>query len=51
VSLLVLLALSVGMGLAGLAAFMWALRDGQFDDPDGNAWRILAPQDPPDQER
>jgi cbb3-type cytochrome oxidase maturation protein len=47
VSLLLLLALSVGMGLAGLAAFMWALGNGQFDDPDGNAWRVIAPQDPP----
>ena len=46
-SLLLLIVLSLGMGLVGLAAFMWALRNGQFDDPDGNAWRVLAPQDPP----
>ena len=46
-SLLLLLALSLGMGLVGLAAFIWALGNGQFEDPDGNAWRVLAPQDPP----
>lgn len=29
------------LGLAGLAAFFWALRNGQFEDPDGDAARIL----------
>jgi cbb3-type cytochrome oxidase maturation protein len=47
VSLVLLITLSVGMGLVGLAAFLWALRDGQFDDPEGSAWRVVAPQDPP----
>ena len=46
-SLLFLIALSIAMGLVGLAAFMWALRNDQFDDPEGNAWRVVAPQDPP----
>ena len=46
-SLVLLITLSVGMGLVGLAAFLWALRDGQFDDPEGSAWRVVAPQDPP----
>lgn len=46
-SLLLLIPLSIGLGLAGLAAFFWALRNDQFDDPDGAAWRVLAPQDPP----
>jgi cbb3-type cytochrome oxidase maturation protein len=27
--------------LLGLAAFLWALRSGQFDDLDGAAERIL----------
>ena len=46
-SLILLIALSHRMGLVGLAAFLWALRDGQFDDPEGSAWRVVAPQDPP----
>lgn len=29
------------MGGAWLAVFMWALRSGQFDDPEGAASRIL----------
>lgn len=29
------------MGLAGLWAFFWALRSGQFEDLDGAAARIL----------
>ena len=41
-----LIPLSIGMGLAGLGAFFWALRNGQFDDPEGDAARILIPQPP-----
>ncbi len=44
-ALLVLIPLALGLGLIGLAAFFWALRDGQFDDPDGNAARILIDDD------
>jgi len=29
------------LGLIGLAAFIWALRNGQFDDLDGDAYRML----------
>lgn len=29
------------MGLSGLAAFFWSLRNGQFEDLDGAAARIL----------
>lgn len=39
--LLFLIPIALGMGLLGLAAFFWALRSGQFDDPDGAAARIL----------
>ncbi len=45
-SLLVLIPLSIGMGLIGLAAFAWALRHDQFDDPQGNAERVLIPENP-----
>jgi cbb3-type cytochrome oxidase maturation protein len=34
------------LGLAGLAAFLWSLRSGQYDDLDGAAHRILF-DDPP----
>lgn len=39
VALLIVIALF--MGLSGLLAFFWALRSGQFEDPDGAAIRIL----------
>jgi cbb3-type cytochrome oxidase maturation protein len=39
--LLLLIPVALGLGLAGLAAFLWALRSGQFDDLDGAAGRIL----------
>lgn len=41
-----LIPLSIAMGLAGLCAFVWALRHGQFDDPEGDSRRILIPQPP-----
>ncbi|MCG5244297.1 cbb3-type cytochrome oxidase assembly protein CcoS [Azospirillum doebereinerae] len=31
----------------GLAAFLWALKSGQFDDLDGAAHRILFDDDKP----
>jgi cbb3-type cytochrome oxidase maturation protein len=36
--------------VAGLAAFFWALGNGQFDDMDGAALRILIdePPEPPE---
>ncbi|WP_027444274.1 cbb3-type cytochrome oxidase assembly protein CcoS [Erythrobacter cryptus] len=36
-----LIPIALGMGLAGLAAFLWSLRDGQYEDLDGAAARIL----------
>ena len=33
------------LGGLGLAAFLWALRSGQFDDLDGAAERILIDED------
>jgi cbb3-type cytochrome oxidase maturation protein len=32
---------SVALGLMGLAAFWWSLKAGQYDDPKGDAVRIL----------
>lgn len=36
-----LIPIALGMGLIGLAAFFWSMRDGQYDDMDGAANRIL----------
>ena len=32
---------SVGLGAMGLFAFFWTMRSGQYDDPKGDAARIL----------
>jgi len=39
--LAILIPVSLILGGIGLAAFFWALRRGQFDDPQGDANRIL----------
>jgi cbb3-type cytochrome oxidase maturation protein len=43
--LLYLIPAALFLGLLGLAAFLWALKNGQFDDPDGAAERILFDDD------
>jgi cbb3-type cytochrome oxidase maturation protein len=43
--LLFLVPLALLLGLLGLAAFLWALRSGQYDDLDGAALRVLADDD------
>ena len=45
--LLYLIPVALCLGLAGLLAFLWALRSGQFDDLDGAAQRILFDDDNP----
>ncbi len=45
--LIFLIPIALLMGLAGLGAFIWAVRSGQFDDPDGAAHRILISPDKP----
>ena len=39
--LLYLIPIALFLGGLGLAAFLWALRSGQFEDLDGAAERIL----------
>ncbi len=39
--LLYLIPIALTLGFAGLAAFFWAMRNGQFDDLDGAAYRVL----------
>lgn len=43
----ILIPIALGLGLTGLAAFFWSIKDGQFDDPDGSALRILTEDDGP----
>ncbi len=52
--LLYLIPIALTLGLVGLVGFMWALKNDQFDDMEGNAHRILLDDDddtpnPPDQ--
>ncbi|VAW08303.1 Type cbb3 cytochrome oxidase biogenesis protein CcoS, involved in heme b insertion [hydrothermal vent metagenome] len=48
--LIYLIPIALFLGGLGLAAFMWALKSGQFDDPDGAAERILLDDDLEDNE-
>lgn len=36
-----LIPIALGLGVVGLAAFMWSLQSGQYDDLHGAAERIL----------
>ena len=40
-NLLVLIPVALGLGIAGLAAFVWSLKSGQYEDLEGAAHRIL----------
>jgi cbb3-type cytochrome oxidase maturation protein len=40
--LIFLIPIALGLGGLGLAAFLWSLKSGQYDDLDGAAWRILS---------
>ena len=42
-----LIPVALVLGLSGLAAFIWSIRSGQFDDPEGAANRILIDEDKP----
>ena len=44
--LVFLVPLAVLLGLLGLAAFLWSLRNGQYDDLEGAAWRAIADDEP-----
>jgi cbb3-type cytochrome oxidase maturation protein len=47
---LFLLPIALFLGALGLAAFFWALRNNQFDDPDGAAARILIDDEEKDED-
>ncbi len=41
----ILIPIALFLGAMGLAAFFWSLRQGQYDDLDGAAHRILMDDD------
>lgn len=43
--LVILIPIAIGLGLAGLATFLWSLNTGQYDDLDGAANRVLNDDD------
>jgi cbb3-type cytochrome oxidase maturation protein len=50
-SLLYLIPVALFLGAIGLAAFLWALRSGQYEDLDGASERVLLDDDMPDRKR
>lgn len=44
---LFLVPLALALGMAGLLAFLWCLKSGQYDDLDGAAERALLDDDTP----
>lgn len=44
-ALLYLIPAALLLGLLGLAAFLWALKSGQFEDMEGAGMRILIDDD------
>jgi cbb3-type cytochrome oxidase maturation protein len=43
--LLYLIPIALALGLTGLGAFLWSLRNGQYEDLDGAALRVLGDDD------
>ena len=46
--LVYLIPVALGLGALGLAAFLWSLKSGQYEDLDGAAARILIDEEPSD---
>jgi cbb3-type cytochrome oxidase maturation protein len=44
--LVFLVPLAITLGALGLMAFLWSLKNGQYDDLDGAAWRAIADDEP-----
>lgn len=47
--LAILIPISLILGGLGLCAFIWTLRNGQYDDDKGNAARILLDDEKPEE--
>ncbi|MEM9355941.1 MAG: cbb3-type cytochrome oxidase assembly protein CcoS [Pseudomonadota bacterium] len=46
--LIILIPVALLLGLLGLGAFIWSLHNGQYDDLEGAASRILLEDEAPD---
>ena len=44
-SLLILIAISLGLGIAAWVLFAWSVKSGQYDDPEGPKYRMLDDDD------
>ncbi len=49
--LILLIPAALLLGFLGLLGFLWSLKSGQYDDPQGAAERILYDDDAPDPRR
>lgn len=47
---LFLIPIALFLGLLGLAAFFWSMKNGQYDDLEGAAHRILEDEDYPEED-
>jgi cbb3-type cytochrome oxidase maturation protein len=45
--LVFLVPIALSLGMLGLLGFMWSLKNGQYEDLDGAAWRVLQDDDLP----
>ncbi|MDB5648808.1 MAG: cytochrome oxidase maturation protein cbb3-type [Hyphomicrobiales bacterium] len=45
--LVYLVPIALVLGFGGLLAFLWSLKNGQYDDVEGTAYRILSDEDLP----
>jgi cbb3-type cytochrome oxidase maturation protein len=48
VDLAYLILLSLGLGVAAFLFFLWTVRSGQYDDPEGPKYRMLEDEDEED---
>lgn len=46
--LVYLVPIALVLGLGGLVAFLWSLKNGQYDDVEGTAYRMLSDEDLPE---
>ncbi len=44
--LIFIIPVALFLGGLGLAAFIWSLKSGQYDDLEGASWRALEDEDP-----
>ena len=49
--LVFLVPLALTLGAIGLMAFLWSLKNGQYDDLEGAGWRAIADDEPASEEK